>query len=125
MKTFAIFDNGGKTLDRFTVIDKETGDIFGCSENPDAPNGLGEFCGNCASHLIVLYGAGWRQRFPRKKVVKAEVDNYINNAKLDPDWIGNEVDFDSLPVTLRQYISHLDSHSRVEESAFPPLQALR
>jgi hypothetical protein len=125
MKTFVIFDNGGKTLDRFTVIDKETGDVFGCSENPDAPNGLGEFCGNCAGHLIVLYGTRWRQRFPGKRAIKAEVDNYVNNAKLDPDWIGSQVDFDSLPANVRQYISRLDSHSRTEKSSFPPLQALR
>jgi hypothetical protein len=115
MKTFIIFDNGGKTSDRFTIINKETGDVFGCGENPETPNGAGKYCGNCTDHLIVIYGAGWRQRLPGKKVIKAEVDNYLNNAKLDPDWMGNEVDFISLPVNVRQYISHLDTHSRVED----------
>jgi hypothetical protein len=112
MNTFIVFDNGGKTIDRFTIINKETGDVFGSGENPDTPNGAGKFYGNCADHRIVMYGAGWRQKLPGKKVIKAEVDNYINNAKLDPDWMGNEVDFNSLPVYVRQYISRLDPHIR-------------
>ncbi len=37
---FIVFDNGGKTLDRYTIINKETGDIFGSCENPDGPNGV-------------------------------------------------------------------------------------
>src|SRR5450756_574337 len=93
MNKFIIFDNGGKTLDRFTIINKETGDVLGCGENPDAPNGAGKFYGSCIDHRIVMAGAGWRQKLPGKSVIKAEVDNYINNAKLDPDWMGYEVDF--------------------------------
>src|SRR5258708_3286952 len=92
MNKFIIFDNGGKTLDRFTIINKETGDVFGSSENPDDTNGAGKFYGNCADNRITMYGAGWRQKLPGKKVIKAEVDNYVNNAKLDPNWIGNEID---------------------------------
>jgi len=115
MNNFVIFDNGGRTLDRFTIINKETGDVYGCSENPDAPNGAGKFYGSCVEHRIVMSGAGWRQKLPGKSVIKAEVDNYINNAKLDPDWMGKEVDFNSLPANVRQYISHLDPHIRAEE----------
>ena len=107
MKTFIIFDNGGKSFDRFTIINKETGEVFGASENPNAPNGIGKFFGNCSDHLIVMYGAGWRQKHPIKKVIKAEVENYINNAKLDPTWIGSEVDFKSLPENVQKYISGL------------------
>ena len=53
-------------------------------------------------------GTGWRRKLPGKKVIKAEVDSYINNAKLDSEWLGDEVDFNSLPVNVRQYISRLD-----------------
>jgi hypothetical protein len=112
MKTFIIFDNGEKTLDRFTIINKETGDIFGCSENPDAPDGAGKFIGNCVDHRIIMYRAGWRQRLPGKNVIRAEVDNYINNARLDPGWIGSEMDLKSLPANVLQYISRLDPHNR-------------
>jgi hypothetical protein len=115
MNTFVIFDNGGKTADRFTIINNETGDVFAASENPTAPNGVGKFCGNCADHHIVMYGAGWRQRLPSKKIIKAEVGNYITNAKLDPDWLGKEVEFTSLPEDLRDYISGLETHSAYED----------
>jgi hypothetical protein len=108
MKNFVIFDNGGKTLDRFTIVNRETGDVFGASESPDAPNGVGKFCGNCSDHLIVLYGTGWRQKRRLKKEIRAEAENYINNAKLDPAWLGKEEKFDDLPEHVQIYISHLD-----------------
>ena len=112
MNTFIIFDNGGKTPDRFTIINRETGDVFGASENPAAPNGVGKYCGNCIDHLIILYGAGWRQKLPPKKVIRASADNYINNARLDPDLIGREIALNNLPENVRQFISHLDLRSR-------------
>ena len=109
MKTFIIFDNCGRTFDRFTIINKETGDVFGCSDNPDAPGGAGVLIGNCAAHCIALYGAGWRQRLPGQHVIKAEVDNYINNARLDADWLGKEVDVAHLPMRVKHYIACLAS----------------
>jgi hypothetical protein len=117
MNPFIIFDNGGKTLDRFTIINSNTGDVFGTSEKPDEPGGIGKNWGNCADFHIVLQGAGWRQKLPARKVIKELVDNYINNARMDPDWIGSEVDFDSLPASLRQYILRIDPHIRVGENS--------
>jgi len=114
MSKYIIFDNGGKTSDRFTIINKETGDVFGSGENPGATNGTWKCCGNCADPYIILPGAGWRRRLPVKKVIKAEVENYVNNARLDKDWIGTEVEFDSLPAAIREHILHLDS-SRYSE----------
>jgi hypothetical protein len=108
MDNFVIFDNGGKTHDRFTMVNHETGDVFGASENPDAPNGVGKYCGNCSDHLIVLYGTGWRQKRRLKKEIRAEAESYINNARLDPAWLGKEVKFEKLPENVRIYISHLD-----------------
>jgi hypothetical protein len=109
MKKFIVFDNGGKTHDRFTIINKETGDVFAASENPYDSKGVGSHVGNCASHKIVLHGAGWRQKLPLKKVIQAEVENYVNNAKLDPDWIGKETGSKSLPEGVRKYIAELDA----------------
>ena len=107
MKTFIIFDNCGKTLDRFTIINKETGDVFGCSDNPDTPGGGGVLIGNCACHRTVLYGTGWRQRLPGANIIQEEVNNYINNARLDPNWLGKEVDLNYLPMNVKHYISRL------------------
>jgi len=45
MRTFRIFDNGGKTLDRYTLINSD-GDVFGFDEHPFHPLGFGQYCGN-------------------------------------------------------------------------------
>src|SRR5215469_9829368 len=103
MKDYIVFDNGGKTEDRFTIINLETADVFGASESPCEPDGIGKWIGNIVDHRTTLYGAGWRQRRPPKKVIQVEVFNYVNNAKLDPDWLGVVVELNNLPDSLRQY----------------------
>jgi len=45
MRAFRIFDNGGKTADRFTLINC-WGDVFGFDENPFNPLGFGQYSGN-------------------------------------------------------------------------------
>jgi orotidine-5'-phosphate decarboxylase len=117
MNSYTIFDNGAKTLDRYTIISRETGYVFGCSEKPDEPGGIGKCCGSCADMRIVMPGAGWRQKTPAKRVINAAVDNYINDARLDPNWIGREVAFNNLPVAVRKYILHLDSSDSMGESS--------
>ena len=117
MNNYVIFDNGGKTSDRFTIINKTTGDVFGASENPYDANGIAKFCGNCADHKIVLYGAGWRQKLPPKKVIQAEVEHYINNARLNVNWLGKEVELDALPQSVRDYITRLDDPQETDQFA--------
>jgi hypothetical protein len=119
MKKYMIFDNGGKTTDRFTIIRAETGDVFGASEQPGEPGGIGRWCGNIIEHKIVLYGAGWRQRLPSKKIIEAEIENYVNNARLDPEWLGSEIALESLPEAVQNFITDLkDDHD-----AGPPSKA--
>ena len=113
---FIIFDNGGLTADRFTIINRETGDVFGGCENPNALNWTAKFIGNCAEHRVVLRGAGWRQGWPAKKTIKTEIENYVNNARLDPHWIGREVEFAALPENIRRFIAGLNVVSPVEAS---------
>ena len=130
MKNYIVFDNGGKTVDRFTIINLETADVFGASENPCEPDGVGKWVGNLADHRTILYGTGWRQRLPPKKVIQTEVDNYVNNAKLDPDWLGVVVDLNSLPQSLRHYIEELNvddprTHSRAKIASFGEFQRSR
>jgi hypothetical protein len=107
MKTFMIFDNGCSTPDRYTIVNQETGDVFGCSENPESSNNDRRFIGNCAAHRIVLYGTGWRQKLPTNKIMKEEIENYINNARLDPYWIGREVNLGILPAGVRRWVAQL------------------
>lgn len=117
MTKFIVFDNGGKTIDRYTIINKETGDVYGISENPYDTKGIAKFCGNCADHRIVLRGAGWRQKLPLKKVIQAEVENYVNNARLDPGWIGDEVNVKNLPENVRKYIADIDTPDKLTQVA--------
>ena len=127
MKNYIIFDNGGRTEDRFTIINTETGDVFGASEDPCSPDGIGKWCGNIADHRTVLYGSGWRQRLPAKKIIQYEVENYVNNARLDPDWIGAEVDINTLSDAIHSYVNGLEvddprTHSRAKIASFGEFQ---
>lgn len=127
MKNYIVFDNGGKTSDRYTIINMETADVFGASMNPREPNGLARWVGNVADHRTVLYGAGWRQRLPAKKIIQIEVENYVNNAKLDPEWLGVEIPFKNIPESLRTYIEELQvgdprTHSKAKIASFGEFQ---
>ncbi|HEX4851952.1 MAG TPA: hypothetical protein VFV08_14150 [Puia sp.] len=107
METFIVFDNSGKTEDRYTVVNKESGDVYGLSANPFAPDGCCYFVGNCAQSHILLYGTGWRERLPSKKVLKGIIDSIIIESKLDPDWIGAMMEFDKLPEVIKKQIGEL------------------
>lgn len=127
MKNFIVFDNGGKTTDRYTIINLETADVFCASENPHEPSGIGRWIGNIADHRTVLYGAGWRQRLPPRKIIQSEVLNYVNNAKLDPEWLGLEVTLSDIPDALRNYLEALDvedpgTHSKAKIASFGEFQ---
>lgn len=39
-----LFDNGGKTLDRYTAI--YNGDVYGFSSDPSSPQGFNQYCGS-------------------------------------------------------------------------------
>ena len=45
MENIKIFDNGGKTIDRYTLINID-GDVFGFDDKPFHPTGFGQYCGN-------------------------------------------------------------------------------
>ncbi len=45
MNNIEIFDNGGKTADRYTLINGD-GDVFGFDDHPFHPQGFGQYCGN-------------------------------------------------------------------------------
>lgn len=38
-----VYDNGGKTLDRYLII--LDNNVYGMSENPSSPQGFNQFCG--------------------------------------------------------------------------------
>ncbi len=97
-----VFDNGGETIDRYTIILKD-GDVYGASENPFHPLGFGQFNHNIAdARMMVEYGAFWRERCDVKKCTKYSVDKYL--ADINPA-LGKKVDWIILPKDVQQYIS--------------------
>lgn len=82
---FYVFDNGGKTLDRYTVID-ENGDMLGLSETGA---GFSEFCGNIYEIL--------------PKRLNSETMAYVVS-KGQCAHLGKELRFSQLPKELQQHI---------------------
>lgn len=78
---YYIFDNGGSTADRYTLINKD-GDIFGFSSNPFAPNGFGQF-----SHTVI-----------NKK-------GFIANALEVPEWLGKRVLLKDLSKEAQKFVN--------------------
>jgi len=102
----AVYDNGGETLDRYTVILKD-GDVYGCSEDPQYVMGVGQFNHNIAdARMMIEYGASWRERCDVKKCTKYAIDKYLNDVEILKS-IGKKVDWIILPEKLKQYIAQI------------------
>lgn len=85
MKT-AIFDNGGRSLDRYTFINKD-GDIFGSSKDPFHPHGFGQFCGNVTD-------PSWGYK---------NTEDYIKEA-IENKHLGEIINFKDLPEDVQKFI---------------------
>lgn len=70
LRMITVLDNYGETYDRYTIINRETGDVFGASHNPFHPQGVGLFNHNIADeYWNVAYGYSWRKRCDVKNVL--------------------------------------------------------
>jgi hypothetical protein len=102
MKNIIILDNKGETLDRYTIIDKNTGDCLGSSENPYSPLGFGQYCGNIAdNYWVTAYGSGWSRNISKellKKRISFAIRLYVNETK------DKRVKFDDLPENVKLFI---------------------
>lgn len=96
-----IFDNEGQTLDRFTILDTTTGDLYGASENPF--HGFGQHCGNVAQHY---FGNTWYRADPKelKKKIKYSVEKFTEEF---PD---KQVRIAELPEAVKEYVKVLRSY---------------
>ena len=87
---YYVFDNGGETLDRYTVIDKH-GDMLSLSETGA---GVSMFCGN--AKLDGMYQT-WT------------IPKYIRRGLFE--HFGKQISFKSLPIELQQHIiSRYEQH---------------
>ncbi len=99
-----VFDNTN-TLDRYTII-LNNGDLLSASANPFYPTGIGMHNGNLVDNIMyVKFGVGWRKTCNVKAVVSSEVQEYLNQARNNNEWIGKEIiEFGELSDDVQKFI---------------------
>lgn len=99
-----VFDNGGETFDRYTIVTSET-NVFGASENPFHPQGFGQYCFTSTDVHERWYED--RNRKMPKYIVKSTLSDVLRNYR-KPDalnTIGKEIKrFSKLPEQVQKYI---------------------
>lgn len=84
LPNIVVFDNGGRTIDQYTIIDTDTGDIYTASADPFHPQGVGGY-----SHT------------------EDNIDNYVEET-IDDNSAGTQVVITAeLPEPVQKYISHI------------------
>lgn len=107
MKVY-IFDNGGDTFDRYTII-LESGEIYGASENPFHPQGFGQYSCNVVETSInndrekYDYEQG---KYPDRIIAK-HLKLYLKAVRSKNPPLGVEVKFEDLPEKVKEYIETL------------------
>jgi hypothetical protein len=95
-RNVVVLDNGGKTIDRYTVIIRKTADIYGCSENPFQPNGIGNYSCNVNQIYNMSNNTETKNRLA--------VNIYLRNSKS----IGKRIsDLNTLPENVKKYINQI------------------
>lgn len=84
---YYIFDNDGKTLDRYTLINKD-GDVYGFSENPFL--GFGQFSHNTDDATNEFTSGGRKQ--------------FIAEALADKNWLGKRIKLKDLPEEAQKFV---------------------
>lgn len=109
MKNLAIFDNGGKTFDRFTIINKKDGEIIGASEMPFNPLGFGQYCGNVAwDYFTRTVRANFMRRIEKEdpkhyqRIVKDKTAEIIKEFKNEGN-LGKLIPFNMLPPDVQKF----------------------
>lgn len=110
--SMVVFDNNGKTQDRYTII-FENGDIYTADENPFSANGIGFNCGNIGeNYFITTVGHAWRGERSIQKItsmIREQTRQQIELARNDKSWMGEEVrDISLLPENVRKYINQVN-----------------
>ena len=106
MKHILILDNGGETLDRYTIVNKADGEMIGASEQPFNPLGFGQYCGNVAdNYWRTAYGTGWKKGC-NKKVLNSRIKYAVELFANDCGNIGNPIKWEQLPEEVQRFAKH-------------------
>jgi len=104
MKTVkAIFDNGGATADRYTVIFSD-GDMIAASTQPFHPQGIGQHAGNLIDNYCRTAWGGRGTERPKtqreiNKWLKVDIDAFKNQGN-----IGKLIKYDQLPEDVQKFV---------------------
>ena len=103
MTKYFCLDNGGETLDRYTIIETSTGEMIGASNEPFHPLGFGQYCGNIAdNYWRTAYGSQWRKGLD-KRLLDRRIKFAVDYFKNDCENIGKLICFDKLPIKVQEY----------------------
>ncbi len=119
-----VYDNGGKTFDRYTVfITYTTGEIiaFGMSDNPMSPNGFNQYVGVAPREISPGKHQGKKlRRIPKEieKAVKVRMKESVNEATIGKAGIGFFID--QLTNAMdhyneREFVSHLNKELKIDK----------
>jgi hypothetical protein len=109
-KTIFIFDNEGKTADRYTGIIAKTGDIIGFNSHPQHPAyGFGQFCGNVIDKLNEKFGYNWQESRSEKtiqRILNNEINCYVSEARKNTNWLGKEINVKDLSDNAKEFVTY-------------------
>ena len=119
-----VYDNDGKTFDRYTVfITYATGETiaFGMSDNPMSPNGFNQYVGEVPREISPGKHQGKKlSRIPKEieKAVKVRMKESVNEATIGKAGIGFFID--QLTNAMdhyneREFVSHLNKELKIDK----------
>ena len=119
-----VYDNGGKSMDRYTVfITYATGETiaFGMSDNPMSPNGFNQFVGEVPREISPGKHQGKKlSRIPKEieRAVKVRMKESVNEATIGKAGIGFFID--QLTNAMdhyneREFVSHLNKELKIDK----------
>ena len=119
-----VYDNGGKSMDRYTVfITYATGETiaFGMSDNPMSPNGFNQYVGEVPREISPGKHQGKKlSRIPKEieRAVKVRMKESVNEATIGKAGIGFFID--QLTNAMdhyneREFVSHLNKELKIDK----------
>ena len=99
VRSLIVFDKG-KGDDRYVILNKKTGIVHSANKN------VIRYEGNVTERMNITFGYGWRKGHTEKglqRILKSEVDNYINESKGDSSIRGKEIPFEQVPDFVKKF----------------------
>lgn len=101
-----VYDNGGKSIDRYDIVIQTSGEVYGCSSLPQHPQGVGQYTGNVCE---LVYGHGADFYIDKRgnyihSWVRVAISEYKKRLKKLSSY---PVKYGRLPIEVQNYINYL------------------